>query len=135
MATYTVVIEKAPGNYSAYVPDLPGCVAVGDTVAEVLASMAEAIELHLEGMREDGERIPEPTTLAMTLSTHLAAIGSKGGRVAAARMTAEQRKLRAAAAGRAGGRGRPLPPAPESTVPARRPGGRSRTTVEPATKK
>src|SRR5260370_42204344 len=107
MSTYAVVIEKAPKNYAAYVPDLPGCVAVGDTVKEVLVSIAEAIEFHLEGMREDGERIPKPTTVATNLSTHMAAPGSKGGRAAAARMTAEQRRRRAVAAGRAGGRGRP----------------------------
>ncbi len=107
MSTYAVVIEKAPKNYAAYVPDLPGCVAVGGTVADVLAAIAEAIEFHLEGMREDGVPIPKPTTVAMNLSTHLAALGSKGGRAAAAKLAAEQRSKRAAAAGRAGGRGRP----------------------------
>lgn len=107
MSTYAVVIEKAPKNYAAYVPDLPGCVAVGDTVADVLAAIAEAIEFHLEGMREDGVPIPKPTTVATNLSTHLAALGSKGGRAAAAKLTSEQRRKRAAAAGRAGGRGRP----------------------------
>jgi predicted RNase H-like HicB family nuclease len=59
---YAIVIEKAPGNYSAYVPDLPGCVSTGDTVEEVKQNMVEAIALHLEGMREDGDPIPEPTT-------------------------------------------------------------------------
>ena len=107
MSTYAVVIEKARRNYAAYVPDLPGCVAVGDTVQEVLAAIAEAIEFHLDGMRQDGQSIPKPTTVATNLSTHLAALGSKGGRAAAALLTPEQRRLRAAAAGRAGGRGRP----------------------------
>jgi len=55
---YAVVIEKAESNYSAYVPDLPGCIATGTTVAEVEAQIREAIEFHLEGMREDGTAIP-----------------------------------------------------------------------------
>jgi predicted RNase H-like HicB family nuclease len=55
---YAVVIEKAEGNYSAYVPDLPGCIATGATVAEVEAEIREAIEFHLDGMREDGLPIP-----------------------------------------------------------------------------
>ncbi len=59
---YAVVIEKAEGNYSAYVPDLPGCVSVGDTIEEVKKNIQEAIEFHLEGMQEDGLPIPEPTT-------------------------------------------------------------------------
>jgi predicted RNase H-like HicB family nuclease len=59
---YAVVIEKAPGNYSAYVPDLPGCVATGATVEEVEREIREAIEFHLEGMRDAGEPIPEPTS-------------------------------------------------------------------------
>jgi predicted RNase H-like HicB family nuclease len=61
---YAVVIEKAGGNYSAYVPDLPGCIATGATVEEVEAEIREAIRFHIEGMREDGSPIPEPTTLA-----------------------------------------------------------------------
>lgn len=60
---YAVVIEKTMNNYGAYVPDLPGCVAVGDTVDEVLQLIEEAIQIHLEGLREDGEIVPEPTTL------------------------------------------------------------------------
>jgi predicted RNase H-like HicB family nuclease len=59
---YAVVIEKALGNYSAYVPDLPGCVATGATVQEVEAEIREAIAFHIEGMREDGIPIPEPTS-------------------------------------------------------------------------
>ena len=51
---YAVVIEKAQKNYSAYVPDLPGCIATGDSVADIQQSIREAIELHLSGMREDG---------------------------------------------------------------------------------
>ena len=59
---YAIVIEKAEGNYSAYVPDLPGCVATGATVAETEASIREAIEFHLDGMREDGTVIPQPSS-------------------------------------------------------------------------
>ena len=57
-----VVIEKAQGNYSAYVPDLPGCIATGETVAEVQQLIREAIELHIAGMREDGLTIPPPSS-------------------------------------------------------------------------
>ncbi len=59
---YAVVIEKAENNYGAYVPDLPGCIAVGDTFAEVEQMIREAIEFHLEGMLRDGDPIPAPTT-------------------------------------------------------------------------
>jgi predicted RNase H-like HicB family nuclease len=59
---YAVVIEKAHGNYSAYVPDLPGCIATGETVAEVQQLIREAIELHISGMREDGLAIPPPSS-------------------------------------------------------------------------
>jgi predicted RNase H-like HicB family nuclease len=55
---YAVVIEKADNNYSAYVPDLPGCIATGSTVEETEELIREAIELHLEGLREDGLPIP-----------------------------------------------------------------------------
>ena len=57
---YAIVIEKAEGNYSAYVPDLPGCVSTGATVEETEKSIREAIALHLDGMREDGTPIPQP---------------------------------------------------------------------------
>lgn len=60
---YAIVIEKATVNYSAYVPDLPGCVATGATIEEVNQQMKEAIAFHLDGLREDGLPIPEPTTL------------------------------------------------------------------------
>jgi predicted RNase H-like HicB family nuclease len=59
---YAVVIEKAEENYSAYVPDLPGCVATGSTIAETQQSIREAIELHLSGMREDGIPLPPPSS-------------------------------------------------------------------------
>lgn len=58
---YAIVIEKAENNYSAYVPDLPGCVATGETIEETEREIREAIEFHLRGMREDGLPIPEPT--------------------------------------------------------------------------
>ena len=61
---YAVVIERAVSNYSAYVPDLPGCVSTGATREETEAAIREAIELHLQGLREDGEPIPEATTYA-----------------------------------------------------------------------
>lgn len=64
MQQYTVVIEKGPTSYGASVPDLPGCVAIGETPDEVLGLIKEAIEFHLEGMREDGDAIPVPSTTA-----------------------------------------------------------------------
>ena len=57
---YAVVIEKGKSSFGAYVPDLPGCVAVGETREETMTLIREAIEFHLEGMREDGEEMPEP---------------------------------------------------------------------------
>jgi predicted RNase H-like HicB family nuclease len=57
---YAIVIEKSESNYSAYVPDLPGCVATGASLEEVEAEIREAIEFHREGMREDGVPIPTP---------------------------------------------------------------------------
>jgi predicted RNase H-like HicB family nuclease len=63
MKRYAIVIEKASSNYSAYVPDLPGCVATGATVEETESLLREAIDLHLEGMREDGLPIPEPASM------------------------------------------------------------------------
>ena len=59
---YAVVIEDAGSNFSAYVPDLPGCVATGATVAEIELAIREAIELHLDGLREDGSPIPPPSS-------------------------------------------------------------------------
>ena len=61
---YTVVIEKGEPNFSAYVPDSPGCVSVGDTLEGVKVEIREAIEFHLEGMREDGFPIPRPSSWA-----------------------------------------------------------------------
>ena len=59
---YAIVIEKAENNYSAYVPDLPGCVATGRTLEEAEKEIRQAIEFHLRGMREDGLPIPEPSS-------------------------------------------------------------------------
>ena len=59
---YAVVMEKAQGNFSAYVPDLPGCVATGATISEVESQVREAIVFHLDGMREDGIPIPPPVS-------------------------------------------------------------------------
>ena len=61
---YAVVIEKADGNFSAYVPDLPGCVATGETVAVVEKEIRDAIRFHIEGLRGDGLAAPEPTCIA-----------------------------------------------------------------------
>jgi predicted RNase H-like HicB family nuclease len=61
---YAVLFEKTDTGYSAYVPDLPGCIAAGDTLEETAQLMREAIGFHLDGMREDGEPIPEPRTIA-----------------------------------------------------------------------
>ena len=57
---YTVIIEKGESSYGAFVPDLPGCIAVGESNEEVLKLIKEAIEFHLEGLKEEGERIPMP---------------------------------------------------------------------------
>ena len=59
---FAIVIEKANSNYSAYVPDLPGCIATGDTEAEVESLIREAIEFHVTGLREDGLAVPSPSS-------------------------------------------------------------------------
>lgn len=61
---YAVVIEKAGSNYGAYVPDLPGCVATGDSIEEVEREIREAIKFHIEGLREDGLPVPSPQSRA-----------------------------------------------------------------------
>jgi predicted RNase H-like HicB family nuclease len=61
---YAVIFEKSRTGYGAYVPDLPGCVAVAPTLDETEKLIREAIEFHLEGIREDGDEITEPTTFA-----------------------------------------------------------------------
>lgn len=72
MKKYTVVFEQAPNNWAAYVPDLPGCVTTGSTLEETRRLITEAIEFHIEGLREDGEPVPEPTTLAEAIEVQAA---------------------------------------------------------------
>lgn len=59
---YVVIVEESPTSFGAYVPDLPGCVAAGESRQEVLALIREAIEFHLEGLKEDGKPIPPPSS-------------------------------------------------------------------------
>jgi predicted RNase H-like HicB family nuclease len=59
---YLVVVEKGPTSYGAYVPDLPGCIAAGETKTEVLTLIREAIEMHLEDLTQEGQSIPPPTS-------------------------------------------------------------------------
>ena len=66
---YAIVIEKVHGNYSAYVPDLPGCIVTGDTIAAVESEIREAIRFHIEGLQADGIVIPEPTSIAEYVET------------------------------------------------------------------
>jgi predicted RNase H-like HicB family nuclease len=61
---YAVVIERSETGFGAYVPDLPGCVAVGESLAETEQLIREAVEFHVEGLRDDGLVVPEPTALA-----------------------------------------------------------------------
>jgi predicted RNase H-like HicB family nuclease len=61
---YAIVIEKAETNYSAYVPDLPGCIATGASVPEVESQIREAIEFHIDGLRDDGSLVPLPSSQA-----------------------------------------------------------------------
>ena len=70
-ASYAVIFEKTETGYSAYAPDLPGCVAAGTTVEETEELMRGAIEMHIKGMREDCEPIPEPTTVARSVEIHV----------------------------------------------------------------
>ncbi len=66
MSAYAVIVERAgDGGFGAWSPDLPGCVALGDSVAEALAEMREAVFLHLRGLREAGEPTPAPTATAV----------------------------------------------------------------------
>lgn len=67
MTEYTIIIEDAGTNFAAYVPDLPGCVGVADTVDELEKLMREAIEFHIEGMRLHGEEAPAPNSRASSV--------------------------------------------------------------------
>jgi predicted RNase H-like HicB family nuclease len=73
MKKYAVVIESGPNNLSAYVPDLPGCISTGRTIEEIKRNIREAIELHLEGLAEDGEQAPESSTLTIEIEVPSAA--------------------------------------------------------------
>jgi predicted RNase H-like HicB family nuclease len=72
MKKYAVVFEKAPNNWAAYVPDLPGCVTTGRTIEETRRLIAEAVEFHIEGMRLRGEAVPEPTAVAEAVEVRAA---------------------------------------------------------------
>jgi predicted RNase H-like HicB family nuclease len=71
MFKYTIVIEKADGNYSAYCPDLPGCVATGASVEETTERIKEAIEFHIEGLKAEGLDVPPPATTAALVEVAL----------------------------------------------------------------
>lgn len=72
MRKYAVIIEQGPRNYSAYVPDLPGCIATGKTINAVRRNIKEAIEFHIDGLREDGLPIPEPSSVAESVEVQAA---------------------------------------------------------------
>jgi predicted RNase H-like HicB family nuclease len=73
MVRYAVIIEKAPdGGYGAYIPDLPGCVGMGNTKEETLENIAEAIQFHIEGMKAEGLPVPLPTTEAENIMLTIA---------------------------------------------------------------
>jgi predicted RNase H-like HicB family nuclease len=67
---YAVVIEQAPANHAVYVPDLPGCIATGATKDDVLRNIRQAIEMHLEALRDDRQPVPEPTTTVAEVEVH-----------------------------------------------------------------
>jgi predicted RNase H-like HicB family nuclease len=69
---YLVVVEKGPSSYGAYVPDLPGCVAAAESKDEVLTLIKEAIEIHLEGLKEDGQPIPSPASTSEVVEVEAA---------------------------------------------------------------
>ena len=82
MMRYAIVIEKATGNYSAYVPDLPGCIATGETIAEVERELREAIRFHIEGLEEDGLPIPATRLKCRYASAIVLALGGRSRRAA-----------------------------------------------------
>ncbi len=69
---YLIVLEKGPTSFGAHVPDLPGCIAVGESKAEVLKLIREAIELHLEDLKQTGEKIPAPASTSALVEVELA---------------------------------------------------------------
>jgi predicted RNase H-like HicB family nuclease len=70
---YTVIIEKGDSSFGAYVPDLPGCIAAGETKEEALSLIKEAIEFHLEGLREEGQEAPEPHSYSAVVEVNVPA--------------------------------------------------------------
>lgn len=80
MRRYAVVYERGPTSFGAYIPDLPGCVAVGKTRKVVERLIREALEMHLEGMAENGDEIPEPTSEVGYVEVNGGRIGSLAGR-------------------------------------------------------
>ena len=70
---YTIVIERAPKNYATYVPDLPGCVATGDTREDAIREIRQAIQYHIASLREHGEPVPEPRCTATVVDVAAAA--------------------------------------------------------------
>ncbi|MDJ0662481.1 MAG: type II toxin-antitoxin system HicB family antitoxin [Crocosphaera sp.] len=68
MKEYYVIFEQAGNNYSAYVPDLPGCISTGKTLAETEENIKEAIELYIDTLKEDGQPIPEPSIIGKPVS-------------------------------------------------------------------
>lgn len=74
MTRYAIIIERAGSNFAAYAPDVPGCVATGETVEEVTNRMETALEMHFELMRESGETIPAASTIAATVSVDVAVV-------------------------------------------------------------
>lgn len=73
---YAVLIEKGEQSYGTYVPDLPGCISVGDTLDEVQRMIREAMEFHIEGMLRDGDVVPEPTSLCHEVEIDMARIAA-----------------------------------------------------------
>jgi len=69
---YTVIVEEGSTSWGAYVPDLPGCVAAGESRDEALRLIREAIEFHLEGLKEDGQSVPEPHSYSEVVEVHAA---------------------------------------------------------------
>ena len=69
---YLVVVEKGPTSYGAHVPDLPGCIAAGETREEVLTLIREAIEFHLEGLKQEGQPIPDPVSTSEVVEVEAA---------------------------------------------------------------
>ncbi len=69
---YLVVLEQGSASFGAYVPDLPGCIAAGDTRDETLALIREAIEFHIEGLKQNGQQVPSPSSTGEVIDVHAA---------------------------------------------------------------